>query len=111
MMSFNCPGCGKGLNVKTELAGERCKCPHCKQLLLVPGRSPSPKNTPKVAAAGGSATLPPGSADPKADLPKAHALADLQDHALETGSAAVSANVTASIPTVTGYEILSELGR
>jgi RNA polymerase sigma factor (sigma-70 family) len=31
-----CPGCGKKLKVKVELAGKKVKCPHCGQAVLIP---------------------------------------------------------------------------
>lgn len=36
MISFDCPGCGKKLSVKDELAGKKGKCPGCGQSLVVP---------------------------------------------------------------------------
>src|SRR5262249_16782179 len=38
-LTFTCPRCGKGVKVKTELAGKRVKCPHCKTAVRVPARS------------------------------------------------------------------------
>ncbi len=33
---FACHGCGKGLNIKTDLAGKRGKCPHCGLRFRIP---------------------------------------------------------------------------
>lgn len=33
---FSCPGCGRSLNVKAELAGKRGRCPHCQGKILIP---------------------------------------------------------------------------
>ncbi|MBL8892302.1 MAG: DUF4339 domain-containing protein [Planctomycetaceae bacterium] len=35
-IKFNCPHCGKGLNVKANLAGRRGLCPHCKGRVEIP---------------------------------------------------------------------------
>jgi len=40
MIAFPCPGCGKGLKVKDELAGKKGKCPHCQQPVTVPADLP-----------------------------------------------------------------------
>jgi len=34
---FQCPGCGKNLKAKVELAGKKVKCPQCGTAVLVPG--------------------------------------------------------------------------
>jgi hypothetical protein len=36
-LSFVCPGCGKKLKVRAELAGKRVKCPQCARAVPVPG--------------------------------------------------------------------------
>src|SRR5437763_8584087 len=36
LVSFPCPGCGKNLRAKAELAGKKLKCPHCGQPVTVP---------------------------------------------------------------------------
>ncbi len=44
-ISVQCPGCGKKLKAKDELAGKRVKCPSCGQVLGIPlplGRPDSP---------------------------------------------------------------------
>jgi hypothetical protein len=35
-VSFPCPGCGKDLRARPELAGRRVKCPGCRQAVVVP---------------------------------------------------------------------------
>lgn len=35
-IKFNCPHCGKGLNVKSNLAGRRALCPNCKGRVEIP---------------------------------------------------------------------------
>ncbi len=35
-LRVNCPGCGKALKVKAELAGKKVRCPGCKQAVPVP---------------------------------------------------------------------------
>ena len=50
MISFPCPGCGRGLTVKDEFAGKSATCPHCKRRLTVPTEAATLANAP---AAGG----------------------------------------------------------
>jgi serine/threonine-protein kinase len=38
---FPCPGCGKGLKARADLAGRKVKCPQCGQAVLVPGARPA----------------------------------------------------------------------
>jgi serine/threonine protein kinase len=45
-VSFPCPGCGKRLKVKAELAGKNAKCPHCGKPGLVPAIMASPPPRP-----------------------------------------------------------------
>jgi hypothetical protein len=44
-VSLACPGCGKYLKVKAELAGKKGKCPHCGQAVAIPGTEQG-KGTP-----------------------------------------------------------------
>jgi serine/threonine protein kinase/predicted RNA-binding Zn-ribbon protein involved in translation (DUF1610 family) len=39
--SLPCPGCGKKLRIKAELAGKQVKCPQCGAAFHVPGTAPS----------------------------------------------------------------------
>jgi serine/threonine protein kinase len=41
MISFACPLCGKRLNVKSNLAGKKGKCPGCRKVIPVPASTPS----------------------------------------------------------------------
>jgi hypothetical protein len=45
-VSFPCPGCGKRLKVKAELAGKSVKCPHCGKPGVVPSITASPPPRP-----------------------------------------------------------------
>jgi hypothetical protein len=46
-VSVPCPGCGKALKARPELAGKKVKCPQCGQALLVPGpEAGNPGGTP-----------------------------------------------------------------
>src|SRR5262245_56173738 len=36
MIIFSCPACEQKLRVKDEMAGQKGKCPHCKQAVVVP---------------------------------------------------------------------------
>lgn len=40
-IKFQCPACGKGLNVKSNLAGKRGLCPHCRGRVQIPAESDS----------------------------------------------------------------------
>src|SRR5262245_6841787 len=41
-----CPGCGRNLKVKDELAGKRIRCPDCGQVLLVPAGELASRSRP-----------------------------------------------------------------
>jgi hypothetical protein len=45
-VSVPCPGCGKRLKVKAELAGKRVKCPHCAAAVPIPGGQTGEAGTP-----------------------------------------------------------------
>lgn len=66
-ISVQCPGCGKGLHGKDELAGKRVKCPKCGHEFAFPasGHKPSSSQTappiispPRVASTNASEALP-----------------------------------------------------
>lgn len=40
-IKFQCPACGKSLNVKSNLAGKRGLCPHCRGRVQIPAESDS----------------------------------------------------------------------
>ena len=44
MIHMVCPGCGKKLHAKEELAGRTAKCPNCRQPVAIP-EAPEPSNT------------------------------------------------------------------
>ena len=55
VINFSCPGCGKALRVKDELAGKKGKCPGCGDMLLVPEPGPAAEPAqprPDAEAAG-----------------------------------------------------------
>src|SRR5215475_3022416 len=59
MIPFPCPSCGKGLQVKEELAGNKLACPHCRQPLSVP-TAPARQGAPAGREGPSDArTLPP----------------------------------------------------
>ncbi|HKI37078.1 MAG TPA: protein kinase [Gemmataceae bacterium] len=41
-ISFPCPGCGKGLKAKANLAGKKVKCPQCHEAVFVPAVKAGP---------------------------------------------------------------------
>jgi hypothetical protein len=41
-LTFSCPDCGRKLKVGTELSGRKVRCPHCRQVVLVPSPNASP---------------------------------------------------------------------
>jgi RNA polymerase sigma factor (sigma-70 family) len=57
-ISCSCPGCGKALRVKRELAGKKVKCPGCARAVPVPAAREAPRPSPvgrrwaALAAAG-----------------------------------------------------------
>jgi hypothetical protein len=40
ILSFPCPGCGKGLKTRSELAGKKVRCRHCGKVVQVPPARP-----------------------------------------------------------------------
>lgn len=40
-IKFTCPACGRSLNVKSELAGKRGRCPKCQAKVDIPAESPA----------------------------------------------------------------------
>lgn len=38
LLSFNCPRCSRELKVKPEQAGQKARCPSCKNVIVVPGK-------------------------------------------------------------------------
>jgi hypothetical protein len=37
--TFACPACGKGIKARAELAGQKVRCPHCKQAVVLPAEA------------------------------------------------------------------------
>jgi hypothetical protein len=61
MIAFACPGCGKQLKVKDELAGKKVKCPGCGCVAQVPSKVEvlsSGASTAPAANAPGAAQVP-----------------------------------------------------
>jgi WD40 repeat protein/tRNA A-37 threonylcarbamoyl transferase component Bud32 len=59
MIAFSCPGCGKSLKVKDDLAGKKGKCPHCQQPVAVPAGL-APQSAPSRSEGPAEPrTLPP----------------------------------------------------
>jgi serine/threonine protein kinase/phage FluMu protein Com len=56
-MRSKCTACGKSLKVKTELAGKKVRCPHCKDVTLVSAADEMPP-APAALAAVGAVTSP-----------------------------------------------------
>jgi hypothetical protein len=73
-VAFVCPACGKGLKVKSELAGKKGKCPHCKEPIRVPGGAGSADLTdartlaPDASASGTRTVGPLPSGAPAKEL-------------------------------------------
>ena len=44
-VTFACPGCGKSIKVRDELAGKKGKCPGCGAILTVPEDEAPQDNT------------------------------------------------------------------
>jgi hypothetical protein len=49
-MRFDCPSCGRTLNVKDEYAGKKARCPGCKEVLTVPFAPEAAAPQPAAAA-------------------------------------------------------------
>lgn len=112
MILFPCPGCGQKLNALEDWAGKQVQCPRCKRTTPVPGAL-ALAPVARVAAVGGAGPLP--QAIPVA-LPRAAPAAAATPgpgNAQEETAAAPRppAPRTGDLPTVSGYELLGELGR
>ena len=67
-VTFPCPGCGKTLRVREEMAGRRGKCPKCGAVFGIPAEGPAP--VPTSGADGrASGDVPDARPRPVADVP------------------------------------------
>jgi len=57
-IKFTCPQCGKWLNVKSNLAGRRGLCPHCRGKVEIPSESAAEDSIPLAQAATSMPTAP-----------------------------------------------------
>jgi WD40 repeat protein/tRNA A-37 threonylcarbamoyl transferase component Bud32 len=101
MIAFPCPGCGKGLKVKDELAGKKGKCPHCQQGVTIPTSltkkgAPSRREVPAesqtvpplVAPLPHRPTRGPGRPTPAEDVSVTHGGGEPPAHTVGPGAAA-----------------------
>lgn len=58
-MKFKCPKCGKGLNVKDEMAGRKGRCPACKSQVVVPNAETASTNEEVVETPAEDIPEPP----------------------------------------------------
>ncbi|MGO9115374.1 MAG: hypothetical protein ACLP9L_39685 [Thermoguttaceae bacterium] len=58
-ISIQCPGCGKKLTAKDELAGKKATCPGCKKVLVIPTARPLSQPKPPAPAKPATATAKP----------------------------------------------------
>jgi len=77
MIRFACPGCGRGLSAKDELAGQTRKCPKCGTAVEVPPAAVGPASaaepeSPPAPSAEGSAAPAEAANDPTANDPTAN---------------------------------------
>ena len=54
-IKFNCPACGRPLNVKSELAGKRGRCPKCQAKITIPAESAADSSGSQADDASGFA--------------------------------------------------------
>ncbi|HWB09183.1 MAG TPA: GYF domain-containing protein [Pirellulales bacterium] len=65
-IKFTCPACGRPLNVKSELAGKRGRCPKCQAKIDIPAEGtaeaelPGPGTAASSEAGAGGSTSPSG---------------------------------------------------
>jgi len=65
-IKFNCPACGRPLNVKSELAGKRGRCPKCQAKIDIPAEGADSDTAAATGLTGGAGAGPPGAAAPAA---------------------------------------------
>jgi hypothetical protein len=74
MIRMICPGCGKKLHAKDELAGRTAKCPNCGQPVQIPTEVPAASNTIPLDDAEPGEHVIPASEDHVATRPAAERL-------------------------------------
>jgi WD40 repeat protein len=130
MIAFTCHHCGQRLNIKEQFAGRTGPCPECGASLSFPPLTPAqiaagdqetlapPQITPSLASPpAGPALLPPSSEVPPANadeevvLLPPPILADAEPALVPPSPLVEVVADEGPNATVTGYEILSELGR
>jgi hypothetical protein len=72
MIRMVCPGCGKKLHAKDELAGRTAKCPNCRQPITI--REPDPSDTIPLDDAEPGEHVIPASEDRVATAPRVERL-------------------------------------
>jgi tRNA A-37 threonylcarbamoyl transferase component Bud32 len=117
MIRFTCAGCAKPLQVPANVASRLINCPRCRHVNRVPEAVASPDiagetqeqaTLPPAPAAAETATLPPTApSDAAATLPPLAAFTNAPPATLPLDAGPASTTTAC----VTGYEILSELGR
>ncbi|QEL14457.1 hypothetical protein PX52LOC_01345 [Limnoglobus roseus] len=63
-LTFACPKCGRRMGVGLELTGRQVRCPHCRQVVIVPTSMP-----PKPPAASETPAIAHGATPPEAFAP------------------------------------------
>ena len=137
MLSLTCPGCGRTLRFKEELAGKKIRCPRCPQIIPVPAAAARPVSA--ATSVGASAQTPaiksdarsqtytlPGApipaADPDAATKSPHDLGDSTIEAPRTGKPPTRpdgeltdflapAEAPDELGRLGGYRVLEVLGR
>jgi hypothetical protein len=68
-IKFTCPACGRALNVKSELAGKRGRCPNCQAKVDIPAESAvaSDANATGAVSSQASPAGPTGAVNPATD--------------------------------------------
>jgi serine/threonine protein kinase/DNA-directed RNA polymerase subunit RPC12/RpoP len=111
MISFACSQCGRKLRVQDEQAGKKVRCPHCGALTLIPSLAVS-RSKEEGGAAEPRAQPPQQPPDPNATAALVHADKRPDDETLPpAGAEGAPPPLGAPLATVSGYELLEELGR
>lgn len=95
-IKFTCPHCGTPLNVKSELAGKRGRCPQCQEKIEIP-KEDAPGGAAATVAAASMATQPASVSNPAAQAPgSTPAFAAPANPALGPSVAAVPSSIPAA---------------